>query len=68
MRYLVITLGTTCTTRKETLESLHQMGLTLPHAQNTMIKLHKNAIDSEQSIFRARRIREWEGLMDPPCY
>jgi hypothetical protein len=42
------------------------MGLTLPHALKTMIKLHKNAIDSVHSIFRARRIREWQGPMDPP--
>ena len=66
VRYHTITLGTTGTIRNETLESLQQMGLTLPHAQKTMIKLHKNAIDSEQSIFRARRIREWQGPMDPP--
>ena len=66
VRYHTITLGTTGTIRKETLESLQQMGLTLPHAQKTMIKLHTNAIDSQQNIMRARRIREWQGPMDPP--
>ena len=66
MRYHTITLGTTGTIRKETLDTLQQVGLTLPHALKRMNKLHKNAIDSIQNIMRARRIREWQGPMDPP--
>ena len=66
VRYHTITLGTTGTIRKETLDTLQQMGLTLPHALKTLNKLHKNAIDSAQSIIRARRIREWQGSTDPP--
>ncbi len=38
------TLGTTGTTRKETLDTLQQVGLTLPHAQKTMNKLHKTPL------------------------
>ncbi len=44
IRYHPITLGTTGTIRQETLTTLQQLGLTLPHALTTMNKLHKNAI------------------------
>jgi hypothetical protein len=65
--YHPITLGTTGTIRKETLTTLQQLGLTLPHALTTMNKLHKNAISSASNIIRARRIREWQpGLDNPP--
>ena len=58
--YHPITLGTTGTIRQETLTTLQQLGLTLPHALKTMNKLHQNAISSATDIIRARRIREWQ--------
>ena len=67
VNYHPITLGTTGTTRKETLSTLKQLGLTLPHALKTMNKLHYNAITSAANTIRARRIREWQTeSMDPP--
>jgi ribonuclease HI len=66
VRYHAITLGTTGTTRKETLETLQQLGLALPQALQTMNKLHQNAISSVSDIVRARRIREWQTVLDTP--
>jgi hypothetical protein len=67
VRYHPISLGTTGTIRQETLTTLQQLGLTLPHALTTMNKLHKNAISSASNIIRARRIREWQpGPEGPP--
>ncbi len=49
------------------MDTLQQVGLTLPHALKTLKKLHIiNAIDSAHSITRARRFMEWQGSMDPP--
>jgi hypothetical protein len=65
--YNPITLRTTGTTRQETLTTLQQLGLTLPHALTTMNKLHQNAISSASNIIRARRIRECQpGLEGTP--
>ena len=66
VRYHTITLGTTGTIRTEAQNTLQQLGLTLPHALRTMNKLHNNAIHNIEHIMRARRIREWQGPMDPP--
>ena len=66
VRYHAITLGTTGTTRKETLDTLQQLGMALPHALKTMNKLHQNAISSVNDIVRARRIREWQTVLDIP--
>ena len=44
VRYHKITLGTTGTTRNETLNTLQQLGMVLLHALNTTNKLHQHAM------------------------
>jgi ribonuclease HI len=66
VRYHTITLGTTGTIRQKTLDTLQQLGIALPHALKTMNKLHQNATSSVHDIVRARRIREWQTVLDTP--
>ena len=48
VRYHTITLGTTGRTRNETLYTLQQLGMVLPHALKTTNTLHQNAICIEE--------------------